>query len=176
MIHAGQSSPFASCGACGNAMNAGETARPISAGICDSCFAVLSSGEQAKSREILQAIDAPILLMQPNPRQVFAANGRALALFGKTLAEAEGHRGGEGFNCVHSFSADGCGKDIHCEDCKIKAAIVGAFTGEESSAMSTLTIRRGHDAPYTLAIATEHAGSYALVRIDRFGSENGGPE
>ena len=114
--------------------------------------------------------------MQPNPRQVFTANGRALALFGKTLAEAEGHRGGEVFNCVHSFSADGCGKDAHCEDCKIKAAIVGAFTGEESSAVSTLTIRRDRDAPYTLAVATAQAGNYALVRIDRFEFENGGPK
>ena len=156
-------------------MNAAGT-RQISAGLCDSCFAALSSGNRAKSRAILQAIDAPVLLMQPNPRQVFTANGRALALFGKTLAEAEEHRGGEVFNCVHSFSADGCGKDVHCEDCKIRAAIVGAFTGEESSAQSILTIRRDRDAAYTLSVATEQAGSYALVRVDRFESENGGPK
>jgi hypothetical protein len=172
--HAGENSAFESCGACGNAMNAGEMARPISAGICDSCFAALSSGEQAKCREILQAIDAPILLMQPDPRQVFTANGRALALFGKTLNETEGHRGGEVFACVHSFSADGCGKDIHCEDCKTKAAIVSAFAGEPSSAMSTLAIRRDRDAPYTLAVTTEQAGNRALVRIDQFDFENGG--
>jgi hypothetical protein len=174
--HAGENSPFVSCGACGNAINAGETVRPISAGICDSCFAALSSGEQAKCREILQAIDAPILLMQPDPRQVFTANGRALALFGKTLAGAEGHRGGEVFNCVHSFTPAGCGKDVHCEDCKIKTAIVGAFTGDASCALSTLTIRRGRDALYTLAVTTEQAGNRALVRIDRFEFENGGPK
>ena len=174
MNRAGENSAFVSCGACGNAMNAGETARPISAGICDSCFAALSSGEQAKCREILQAIEAPILLMQPDPRQVFTANGRALALFGRTLNETEGRRGGEVFACVHSFTQDGCGRDIHCEDCKIKAAIVSAFTGELGSAVSTLTIRRDRDAPYTLAVTTEQAGNRALVRIDRFDFENGG--
>jgi hypothetical protein len=171
----GENSSFVPCGACGNAINAAGTARPISAGICDSCFAALSSGQQGKCREILQAIEAPILLMQPDPRQVFTANGRALALFGKTLAEAEGHRGGEVFACVHSFTPDGCGRDSHCEDCRIKAAIVSAFTGELSSAEATLTIRRDRDAPYTLAVSTEQACNYALVRIDRFDPENGGP-
>ena len=155
----------------------GRDARHISAGLCDSCFAALSSGNRAKSREILQAIDAPVLLMQPNPRQVFTANGRALALFGKTLAEAEGHRGGEVFNCVHSFSADGCGKDAHCEDCKIRAAIVGAFTGEESSAESTLTIRRGGATrPILYPSLLRRRAATRWCAIDRFESENGGPK
>ncbi len=112
--------------------------------------------------------------MQTDPRQVFTANGRALALFGRTLNETEGRRGGEVFACVHSFTPDGCGKDAHCEDCKIKAAIVSAFTCELSSAASTLTIRRDRDAPYTLAVSAGQAGNRALVRIDRFDFENGG--
>ncbi len=174
MSHAGESGAPALCNSCKGAMETAETARHISAGICDSCLASLSSGNPVLCREILQAIDAPILLMQPDPRQVFTANDRALALFGRELAEAERHRGGEVFGCVHSFTLDGCGKDAHCDDCKIKAAIVGGFA-RAASAASTLTIRTGGgDLPYTLAVSAEKAGGYALVRIERFESENGG--
>lgn len=48
--------------------------------------------------EWLEAIDAPILLMQGNPRQVVTANKRALGLFEKELQEVEGHRGGQVFD------------------------------------------------------------------------------
>lgn len=61
------------------------------------------------SSELLEAIDAPILLMQGNPRQVVSANKRALELFGKALREVENHRGGQVFDCVHSFTEAGCG-------------------------------------------------------------------
>ena len=116
-----------------------------------------------------------MLLMQPEPRQVFTANSRALALFGRKLEEAEGHRGGEVFGCVHSYTRDGCGKDAHCNDCTIKAAIVSGFSGPASAA-SHLAIRSGEgDKPYTLAVSAEKAGAYALVRIDRFEIEKGRP-
>ena len=163
------------CGACQMAMNLAEVARTLSAGLCDTCFAALSAGEsREKCRQILQAIDAPILLMQPEPRQVFTANSRALALFGRKLEEAEEHRGGEVFGCVHSYTRDGCGKDAHCTDCEIKAAIVSGFSGA-ASAVATLTIRGDHgDAHHTLAVSAKKAGSYALVRIDRFEMEKRG--
>ena len=109
--------------------------------------------------------------MQSNPRQVITANDRALALFGRQLGEAEGRRGGEVFGCVHSLTEAGCGKDINCDDCWIKAAIVGGFSGAATSAVSTLTIRRNGDIPYTLAVSTEQAGNNALVRINRFEEE-----
>ncbi len=163
------------CGACHMAMNPAEVARTLSAGLCDACFATLSAGDSREEcRRILQSIDAPILLMQPEPRQVFTANSRALALFGRKLEEAEGHRGGELFGCVHSYTRDGCGKDAHCTDCTIKAAIVSGFSGS-ASAMSLMTIRTGEgDRPYTLAVSAEKAGGYALVRIDRFEVEKRG--
>ncbi len=50
---------------------------------------------------MLESIDQPVLLLQENPRQVVAGNRRALELFGKT--QVAGHRGGEVFDCLHSF-------------------------------------------------------------------------
>ena len=161
--------PAARCGSCGSPLDASIPAR-----LCDSCLAAVSSGDAAGRREAIQAMDAAILLMQPEPRLVLTANDRALALFGKALEQAEGQRGGDVFGCVHSFTDAGCGKDSHCEDCKIRGAIVSGFSGA-ASAISTLTIRGGGgDLPYTLAVSAEKAGGYALVRIERFEPEIGG--
>ena len=89
----------------------------------------------------------------------------------RQLSETEGHRGGEVFNCVYSYTEEGCGKDAGCQDCRIKGAIVAALAGTAASDMSTITIRRDGDAPYTLAVSAEPAGDFALVRVDRFGKE-----
>jgi hypothetical protein len=163
------------CGACQIPLLPADAPQSLPAGLCGTCQAALAMGDAGKARQILQTMDAPMLLMQPEPRLVFTANDRALALFGRTLDEAEAHRGGEMFGCIHSYSTDGCGKDANCDDCRIKAAIVSGFTGT-ASAETTLTIRgSGGDLPYTLAVSAEKAGSYALVRIDRFEPKNGGP-
>jgi hypothetical protein len=78
--------------------------------------------------------------------------------------------------CVHSFSEAGCGKDINCEDCRIKAAIVSAFSGiAMTDTSTTLSIRRDNDMPYAIAVSTEQVGGYALVRIDRFEEERPHP-
>ncbi len=121
---------------------------------------------------LLEAIDQPALLLQENPRQVVAANQRALALFGKT--HVAGRRGGEVFDCIHAFSEAGCGKDPHCEPCTIKGAIVNTFSTcqPHRSVAATLQVSKAEGIrPYTLQVSTEKAGDLALVRIERFAPE-----
>jgi hypothetical protein len=125
----------------------------------------------SKNTEILDAIDAPVLLMQETPRQVSAANKRALDLFDKDLVNIEGHRGGQVFDCIHSFTEAGCGKDTNCESCKIKTAIVETFTtGNAFDAVSThLKIKKGDDTIiYAIQVSTEKVDNLALVRIDKY--------
>jgi transcriptional regulator of aromatic amino acid metabolism len=122
-------------------------------------------------RALLEAIDAPVLLMQGNPRQVVTANRKALALFGKVLSEVEGHRGGEVFDCVHSFTEAGCGKDANCENCKIKDAIIDTFvTAASHRDVSTeLSIRKpAGRKTCVLQVSTEKLGELALVRVERY--------
>src|SRR5512133_1084199 len=119
----------------------------------------------------IEAIDAPILLMKGNPRQVVTANRRALELFGKELHEVEGLRGGQVFDCVHAFTVDGCGKDSNCEGCKIRDGIIDTFTtGEPHSGVSTsLYIKKASGTViYELQVSTEKVGDLALVKIERF--------
>ena len=123
------------------------------------------------SSELLEAIEAPILLMQGNPRQVVSANKKALALFGKELREVENHRGGEVFDCIHSFTEAGCGKDTNCEGCKIKDAIVDTFTTAKphNGVSTTLQIKKADGIkPYVLQVSTEKVGDLALVKVERY--------
>ena len=122
-------------------------------------------------REWIRAIDAPILLMQGNPRQVVSANRRALELFEKELREVEGLRGGQVFDCVHAFTEAGCGKDRNCEGCKIRDAIIDTFTtGEPHNNVSTsLQIKKANGImTHVLQVSTEKVGDLALVKIECF--------
>jgi hypothetical protein len=109
--------------------------------------------------------------MQGNPRQVVTANRKALALFEKNLHEVERHRGGQIFDCVHSFTEAGCGKDANCENCKIKNAIVDTFTTTSShnGVLTELSIKKANgEKTYVLQVSTEKVGDLALVRVERY--------
>jgi len=86
------------------------------------------------------------------------------------VADVQRCRGGEVFDCLHSFSEAGCGKDAHCESCTIKGAIVDTFTAGQPhrSVCATLQIKKAEGVrPYTLQASTEKTGGMALVRIKR---------
>lgn len=119
----------------------------------------------------LETIDAPVLLMQANPRQVVTANRQALQLFNKELHQVEAHRGGQVFDCIHAFTADGCGKDVNCEGCKIRDVIIDTFAAAKPhyGGAATLQIKKpSGTTSYELQISTESIGDLALVKIERF--------
>ena len=145
----------------------------ITGGVCISCANKISNkiDNTIGNRKYLDAIDNPVLLMQPEPRQVYTANKKASMLFGKELFQMEGFRGGQVFDCVQAFTEAGCGKDINCEKCKIKAAIVDTFiTGNSFNWItSPLEIIKNDEInKYLIQISTEKVGEFALVRIDQY--------
>jgi len=147
------------------------TTGDITGEICPPCCQQLSAG--ADNSAWLEAITAPVLLMQGKPRQVITANRRALALFGKELPEVAGHRGGQVFDCQHSFTEAGCGLDVNCADCKIKGAIVATFTTDTGhrAVSTTLPIHKnGGTKPYRVQVSTQKIGDLALVRIECYES------
>ena len=116
----------------------------------------------------------PTLLMQAEPRQVVTANEKALELFHKDLSEIEGHRGGQVFDCIHSFTEKGCGLDENCEDCKIKNAVVDTFaTGQSHMNVETvLDIKKIEEeeeiVPYAMVISTEKVGDFVLITVVKY--------
>lgn len=160
----------ANCAICGNPITPNTpAARTITFDICDSCISQVSVTSDYAT--LLEAIEAPVLLMQGNPRQVVTANKLALDLFEKKAEQVESHRGGQVFDCVHSYTEAGCGKDENCANCKIKNAIVDTFTSTNShKGISTgLSIRKADVIKtYALQVSTEEIDELALVRIERY--------
>lgn len=162
------------CKVCGKeTVSANQAASgSITFGICEDCAIQVSATPE--SRPVLEAIHAPVLLLHGNPRQVVSANKMALGLFGKEMHEVAGHRGGQVFNCIHSYTEAGCGKDVNCENCKIKNAIVDTFnTGDSHHGIAaTLQIKKADGIrDYVMRVSTEKAGDLALVRVEQFDCE-----
>ncbi len=142
----------------------------VSLGLCPSCAHNVESSVDSVA-SFINSFDSPILYMQGDPRQVVTGNQAACDQFRKELSLIEGKRGGQVFDCIHSFTEAGCGKDQHCDDCKVKNAIVDTFnTGKSHKAIcTTLDIRIGGlQIPHDIEVTTEKIGKHALVKIDRF--------
>lgn len=130
-------------------------------------------------RRLLDGIEGPALLLQGNPRVVVSANGSAQELFAKNLQQIEGRRGGQVFDCLHSFSTAGCGLDENCEACTIKGAIVDTLTtgARHAEVTATLPVRKNGVPGYrVLQVATEKVGDLALVRIARYDETSAPPQ
>jgi hypothetical protein len=136
--------------------------------LCDACLSQMV--DTLNYRNLVEAVDAPILLMQGNPRQVITANEQALVFFGKGLSQVEGVRGGSVFDCIHSFSEAGCGKDEHCENCPIKDAIVDTFVTSTSHrhVSTVLKLKKKNEIEdYRIRVSTEKLADWALVKIEQ---------
>lgn len=122
-------------------------------------------------RIFLNALELPALLFQSEPRQVITANAKACELFGKDFSQIEGCRGGQVFDCVHSFSEAGCGKDENCEDCKIKNAVVETFTTGKSHfvVQTVLEVKKNNQtSPYDLQVSTDKTNGFVIMTIDKY--------
>jgi len=143
----------------------------VTDGICLKCVESILDRQDNLLTTVLNSIEAPVLLMQPDPRHVRTANKKACELFKKDLSQIEDHRGGQVFDCIHAFTEAGCGKDDNCEDCKIKNAVVETFTSGKSfdGVSAVLDIKKSNSImPYALQVSTEKIGDLALIRIDKY--------
>jgi len=121
--------------------------------------------------QFLDSLESPAFLMQAEPRQIVTANKKACSLFGKKLSQIEKHRGGQVFDCIHSFSDAGCGKDINCKHCEIKNAVVETFaTGiSHHNVQAILEIMKHNEiTPYDIQVATQKIGNFVIVTIDNY--------
>jgi hypothetical protein len=121
--------------------------------------------------KIVNSRSMPSLLMQAEPRVVVAANKSARQLFNKSLAEIEGQRGGQVFNCIHSFTEKGCGLDENCEDCKIKGAVLDTFaSGNPHDNVRTVLDIKKEDGtiPYAMIVQTEAVGDFVLLTVVKY--------
>ncbi len=122
----------------------------------------------------LHSLKKAALLMQADPRQVVTANEAACKLFGKDLAQIEGKRGGQVFDCIHSFTPLGCGQDKNCEGCKIKNAVIETFTSgtPQESIRTVLIIKKDNDTrPYELQVSTGKVEGFVIITVDEYSKQ-----
>lgn len=129
------------------------------------------SEDKDDPKTILNSRPMPTLLMQSDPRLVVTGNKSARQLFNKSLAEIEGHRGGQVFDCIHSFTEKGCGLDENCEDCKIKGAVLDTFASgnPHNNVEIVLNIKKQEGTvPYAMVVSTEKVGDFALITVIKY--------
>lgn len=160
------------CMYCSSAINDREHVnRYITSGTCSVCVDRIFNQSDDLLESFLDNIEAPVLLMQPDPRQVRTANKKACELFEKDLSHIEGRRGGQVFDCIHAFTEEGCGINVNCEDCRIKNSVVETFTSAKSfdGISAVLEVKKNSVIrPYHLQVSTEKVSDLALIRIDKY--------
>jgi PAS domain-containing protein len=72
-----------------------------------------------------------IMVLIDEDGKIKNVNRAATVKLGKDKKDCLGLLGGEIFQCINSFSGEGCGKNIECLDCVVRNSILHTFkTGE----------------------------------------------
>ena len=140
----------------------------ITGGICTHCDENLTAHNCRSARDILDSMDAPVLLLDESGK-VMTGNRKALAILGKEVGEVEDRLAGEVVECVYSDFPGGCGRTEHCEACTIRNSLdetVGA--GRSLKKVPAYQYIKTPDGirKKRITISTEKKGRYVLMRID----------
>ncbi|MGW8161798.1 MAG: PAS domain-containing protein [Desulfobulbales bacterium] len=144
------------------------TEREITHGICSICALKFTRDIPRKTKEILDVISEPVLVVD-SLGKVKTANKSGLKMLGKDLHSVEEHFGGDVLECSYARLPEGCGNTEHCKTCAIRNIL-----------MDTLTYGRGYkkvpafqkvrtssgERIMRYYISTEKVGEHILLRID----------
>jgi PAS domain-containing protein len=150
----------------------------ITHGICDECKDNLDFQMGVDLQIFLDSLGAPILVVN-GEGAVVTGNGPARTLLGKGLAEVEGYKGGEVFECEHARLPEGCGNTVHCSGCVIRKTVMETYETGKSFQKVPATLDRScsEDAGETdLLISTERLADVVLLRIDKLEAKHAARE
>jgi PAS domain-containing protein len=140
---------------------------PITHGICVACSeAVLA--DAASLASFLDGMKLPVLLMDANAA-VLTANAAARATLGLDLPKLQGELAGDVIQCEHAALPGGCGKQLHCVACQIRASVTSTYrTGAALEGIQAYQDVRGPQGRQRLyvRISTEKVGDAVLLRVD----------
>ena len=144
------------CGTAIERLGYSQTFEPeTSHGICPVCSESPVSQERGASlQQHLDSIPIPVLLINDG-NSVVTMNAKARDVLGRKTAESQTQLFGKVFDCVHSGSAEGCGRTIHCSGCAIRRSVTMTFNTGESQVL----------VPATLSIASPDQISEAITAI-----------
>lgn len=144
------------------------TEKEITHGICSVCSLKFTSDVTRTTREILDLIAEPVLLVD-SMGIVRSANESGLKLLGKNLDTIENQLGGDVFECAYAKQPEGCGRTEHCKTCAIRNVLMDTLTQGRSyhRVPAFQKIRTpGGEKIMRFYISTERVGEQILLRID----------
>jgi len=140
----------------------------VTHGICQSCKEYYLSNRSLTLDQLLNRLEAPVLMVNP-AGEVVLANDQALQLLGKEQDQVSGFRGGEVMECAYARLPGGCGTTIHCKACTIRINVMKTFTTGKSLRRVPAYLNRengGAIQKVELLISTEKVDEVVLLRID----------
>lgn len=146
---------------------------PITHGICNDCSTKISLEMGMPTRDYLDEIPLPVLVVNDEGR-VLTANRQARLALGKELDQIENNTGGIVFECAHARLPGGCGKTEHCSGCTIRRSVMETFVSGKAIVRRTVSLNRCSPdgvRESRFLVSTEKAGEVVLLRIDEVGVE-----
>ena len=156
------------CAWCGKVMTGREQGTGVTHGICEDCFSNVLSRSRETLLDFLDNLEVPILVVNQEG-VVDDKNEAARDVLGKGSDDIMGHRGGEVFDCIHSFKPGGCGGTIHCKACVIRNTVEETFrTGQFFLRVpATLKIiKNAQEKDISSYISTYKEGDYVYLKIE----------
>lgn len=148
--------------------DAGDDPDAISHGICRACLEKVLHDRGMPLSQLLDSIDAPILVISQNAK-VAKANTKASQLLKKEVTEEDDFLTGMVFECAYANSPGGCGTTTHCSGCTIRRAITETFQSGYPKVHLPVTLIQTSlekDHRLRLTITTQKVGDVVLLRID----------
>ncbi len=141
----------------------------ITGGICGDCLKEIFTDQPQTVREILDSLEAPVLLLDKG-YLIRGANEPARKILGRPLADIENFLPGEAMECINARLPGGCGKTVHCQACTLRLVLNQTIKSgedlEKVPAYQDVFQKDGSVARQFLLISTEKLEDFVLLRID----------
>jgi hypothetical protein len=147
--------------------------RTITGSVCQECLDNVGAQSGMPLRDFLDGLGVPVLAVDSDV-VVAMANKPLLSLFGKSLSQVTGQRGGDVFECAYARLAGGCGRTVHCSGCAIRRAVTETFTTGRSLQKVLAYLNRDAVTQFLqlgMLISTEKVLGMVLLRIDHIGPQ-----
>ncbi len=141
----------------------------VSHGLCNDCALHFRAQAGLPIADYIEGFEAPVVTIAPN-FTISALNRKASELLGKTVADVQGERGGDVFECQYARLPGGCGETIHCSGCTIRNTVTETLrTGKPMRKVPAVLNRYSESGTeqIDLLITTEKIGGVVFLKIDQ---------
>jgi len=145
----------------------------VSHGLCKPCAHHFKAQVGMPLSEYLDGIHAPVLVVT-SEGTIGIVNSEACELLGKSVAQVQGFKGGDVFECENARLPGGCGQTVHCSGCTIRNTVMDTLeTGEPHLKVPAYLNQHSDREPrrYVLLISTEKRGGVVFLKVEEMNED-----